>query len=73
MGAKFDRMEAFVDELRLKILTPPQRPVLKLLPRVGPRFPQLAQLRNPDRASMTKPSVTRMHRRGHKKPVTLNK
>ncbi|XP_058508606.1 uncharacterized protein si:dkey-282h22.5 isoform X1 [Solea solea] len=65
LTTKFDRVEAFVDDLRF---TPPQRPVQKIPPKFGLRSPLRAQMRAPDRGFITNPTVFRMRRRGPQRP-----
>uniref|UniRef100_A0A8D3E4F1 Uncharacterized protein n=1 Tax=Scophthalmus maximus TaxID=52904 RepID=A0A8D3E4F1_SCOMX len=64
LTTKFDRVEAFVDELREGRLTLPRQPMRRISPRVGLRSPLRAQMRAPDRGVVTGPMLIRARRRG---------
>ncbi|AWP19005.1 Hypothetical protein SMAX5B_020738 [Scophthalmus maximus] len=68
LTTKFDRVEAFVDELREGRLTLPRQPMRRISPRVGLRSPLRAQMRAPDRGVVTGPMLIRARRRGPRTP-----
>ncbi|XP_040918961.1 uncharacterized protein si:dkey-282h22.5 [Toxotes jaculatrix] len=67
LTTKFDRVEAFVDDLKDGRFTLPHRPVRRIPPTVGVRSPLQAQMRAPDRRVITRPTLIRA-RRGPQRP-----
>ncbi|XP_070779053.1 uncharacterized protein [Enoplosus armatus] len=68
LTTKFDRVEAFVDDLKDGRVTRPQRPVQRIPPSVGLRSPLRAQMRAPDRGIITGPTRIRARKRGPQRP-----
>lgn len=68
LTAKFDRMEAFVDELKDGRSSLPQRPIQRIAPSVGLRSPLRAQMRVPARRIITGQTPIRVRRRGQQRP-----
>lgn len=66
LSAKFDSVEAFVDDLKDGRFPVPRRPTLRIPPGVGLRAPLRAQIRAPDRGVVMRP-VIRARRRGPQK------
>uniref|UniRef100_A0A3P8S312 Si:dkey-282h22.5 n=1 Tax=Amphiprion percula TaxID=161767 RepID=A0A3P8S312_AMPPE len=64
LTTKFDRVEAFVDDLKEGRFSLRQRPVQRIPPSFGLRSPLRAQMRAPDRGL----TVIRTRRRGPQKP-----
>uniref|UniRef100_A0A3Q1JUC5 Uncharacterized protein n=1 Tax=Anabas testudineus TaxID=64144 RepID=A0A3Q1JUC5_ANATE len=65
LTAKFDSVEAFVDELQDGRYTLPQRSIQsrRIPPSVGLKSPLRAQMRSPDRGIITRPAVIRARQR----------
>uniref|UniRef100_A0A668AUN9 Si:dkey-282h22.5 n=1 Tax=Myripristis murdjan TaxID=586833 RepID=A0A668AUN9_9TELE len=59
LTSKFDRVEAFVDDLQDGRLALPQRPIQRFPPRVGLRSPLQAQMRAPEREIIRGPALIR--------------
>ncbi|KAG7242829.1 hypothetical protein INR49_018084 [Caranx melampygus] len=70
LTAKFDRMEAFVDDLKDGRSALPRRPLQRFPPSVGLRSPLRAQMRAPERVIITRPALVRARRRGPQRPRT---
>ncbi|KAM7386969.1 hypothetical protein PAMA_009551 [Pampus argenteus] len=68
LTAKFDRVEAFVDDLKDGRFRLPQRPIQRIAPNVGLRSPLLARMRVPDKRIITRPIPIRVRRRGQQRP-----
>ncbi|CAJ1075135.1 hypothetical protein L3Q82_014141%2C partial [Xyrichtys novacula] len=68
LSAKFDSVEAFVDDLNSGRFAVPQRPVQRLPPSVGLRSPLRAQMRAPVRGVIRGPTLIRARRRGPHTP-----
>lgn len=68
LTTKFDRVEAFVDDLRDSRFTLLRRPAQRIPPSVGLRSPLRAQMRAPDRGIITRPTLIRARRRGPQRP-----
>uniref|UniRef100_A0A3Q3MUH0 Uncharacterized protein n=1 Tax=Mastacembelus armatus TaxID=205130 RepID=A0A3Q3MUH0_9TELE len=68
LTTKFDSVEGFVDELKDGRFSLPHRPVQRIPPGVGVRFPLRAQRRAPDRGVIIEPTLIRARRRGSQRP-----
>ncbi|XP_056257612.1 uncharacterized protein si:dkey-282h22.5 isoform X2 [Seriola aureovittata] len=68
LTAKFDGLEAFVDDLKDGRFALPRRPLQRIPPSVGLRSPLRAQMRAPDRGIITRPALVRARRRGPQRP-----
>ncbi|XP_078141027.1 uncharacterized protein LOC144539521 isoform X2 [Centroberyx gerrardi] len=66
LTTKFDRVEAFVDDLQEGKLSLPQRPIQRIPPRAGLRPPLRAQMRTPERGIAPGPTLIRS--RGRRVP-----
>lgn len=68
LTTKFDRVEAFVDELKDGSYALPQQPVRRIPPGVGLRSPLRAQMRSPNRGIIIGPPPIRVRRRRTQRP-----
>uniref|UniRef100_A0A673AI67 Si:dkey-282h22.5 n=1 Tax=Sphaeramia orbicularis TaxID=375764 RepID=A0A673AI67_9TELE len=68
LTAKFDKVEAFVDEVKEGRFTLPRRPIQRIPPNIGLRSPLRAQMRAPERRIITGPALIRARRRGPQRP-----
>ncbi|KAM7371912.1 hypothetical protein PAMP_009112 [Pampus punctatissimus] len=68
LTAKFDRVEAFVDDLKDGSFSLPKRPIQRIAPNVGLRSPLPARMRAPDKRIIRQPIPIRVRRRRRQRP-----
>ncbi|XP_071318933.1 uncharacterized protein [Trachinotus anak] len=68
LTAKFDRVEASVDDLKDGRFALPRQPIRRFPPTVGLRSPLRAQMRAPDKGIIMRPALIRARRRGPQRP-----
>ncbi|XP_041827743.1 uncharacterized protein si:dkey-282h22.5 isoform X2 [Melanotaenia boesemani] len=68
LTTKFDKVEAFVDDLKDGRFAVPQRPIQRMPPSFGLRSPLGAQRRAPTRKIITQPTLVRKRGRGTQRP-----
>lgn len=70
LTTKFDKVEAFVDDLKEGRFTVPQHPIQRMPPSFRLRSPLGVQRRAPDRKMIPQPTLVRARRRGTQRPST---